>query len=118
MKLFEETNKAAGSYYAIMEVANLRNIAIQYKIIAAASDDIELQLWGTVHTDAVDATEDDWVEITDFLTERKIFNITDETVHEIAFLDSELTLAKIKIKYIVTTSAPNNYIKIGWNTDR
>lgn len=119
MRLIDETNKAEGTYYKVMKVANLKNLAIQYHIIAAASDTIELQLWGTVYTDTVDSDDDEWNELTEFLTEHKNQNfiITNDEIHDIVFLDSSVTLAKIKIKYIVTTNTPNNSIKVGWNTN-
>ena len=119
-KLIEATNLAQGTTQSIMEVANKRNLAIQYRIRAGASDTVELQLWGTVYHDADNNTDVDWVEVTEFLTEHKNqdFKITNDTVHDISFLDSELTFAKIKLKYIVTTSAPNNFIKTGWNSDK
>ena len=117
MRLIDETNQVAGTYRSVIEIANLRNIAIQYNITAAASDHIEIQLWGTVYSNAVDGIEDEWVEVTEFLTEKKIFEVEDESIHDISFIDSACTLAKLKVLYIVTTSAPNNTIKIGWNTD-
>ena len=113
MRLVELTNQAQGTTQSIMEVANKKNLAIQYKIIAAASDTVELQLWGTVYSEDDNNTDDDWIEVTEFLTEHKnhAFKVTNDTVHDISFLDSELTFAKIKLKYIVTSATPNNFIK-------
>ena len=122
-RLANLTNVAQGSYYGIMLVANLKNLAIQYYLEAAASDVIELQLWGTVHTDAIETTDEnvdkDWHEVTEFLTEHEnqSFTITGKTEHDIVFLDSSITLAKIKVRYIVTTATPNNIISIGWTTN-
>ena len=118
MVIVNEINVLDGEYYKVIKTANLQNLAIQYKLTAGGPDTVEIQFWGTVYTDAVENTDDDWVDLTEFLTEYEIRFAQLNTVNDIAFIDSSCTIAKLKIKYIIATAAPNNSIKIGWNTNK
>ena len=119
MNLINETNLSAGTYYEVIQVANLANVAFQYKIIVVDDNEIELQFFGTTETDADETTDDDWVNITEFLTEEvELIIEKDATLNDISITDSQCPFAKIKVKYIVTTDTPNNSIKVGWNSNK
>ncbi len=118
MELINEINKDAGIYYEIVQIADLKNLIFQYKLIAGVDNTVEIQFWGTVYTNADGNTDDDWVNITEFLTELNKISVENETLHDMTLLDTNCTFAKIRIKYIIVTSSPNNTIKIGWNSDK
>ena len=118
MDLIDETNVSAGTYYKVIQVANLSNIVFQYKMVAGTSNTVEIQFWTSVYTDAEDSTDDDWVNCTEFLTEEEECSITKGTINDIAVTDSNVPFAKVKIKYIVTADTPDNSIKVGWNSNR
>lgn len=117
MQLISEINKAAGTYSKVVEVPNLRNFIFQYKLIAGADNTVELQFWGTVYSDANNGTDDDWANITEFLTGLNQVSVTDDAIHDMSLMDTNCTFAKIKVKYIVTAVTPNNTIKVGWSTE-
>lgn len=116
--LIDVTNQDAGTYYEVVKVRNLSNIVFQYNLIAGADNTIELQLWGTVYASAEDSTEDDWANITEFLTEEETLSVTNESLQDMAITDSNCPFAKVKIKYIVTATTPDNAIKVGCNGGR
>lgn len=116
--IINETDLSTGTYYEVMEVSNVANIAFQYKLIAGTDNILELQFWSTVYIDADDSTDGDWVNVTEFLTEEEELIVEDETINDMAITDSNVPFAKVKIKYIVTADNPDNTIKIGWNCDR
>ena len=116
--IINQTNMSAGTSQEVLSVANLKNIIFQYKLVAGASNTIEVQFWGTVYTDAVDGTDADWLNVTTFLTGLGTLSVTSGTLHDMSLIDSNCTFAKIKVKYIVTASAPDNTLKVGWNTDK
>lgn len=115
--LIDETNKIAGSYYAVVDVPSVINSIFQYKLIAAVSDSIELQFWGTVYYNADNDTDDDWVNITEFFTEVVSLVVTNASVQDLSIIDSNCAFAKIRVTYIVTSASPANTIKVGWNTN-
>ena len=117
-ELINETNLSTGTYQKVISVDNLCNILFQYKLIAGEDNTIEIQFWGTSYTDATSSTDDDWVNITEFLTEEEILSVTNDTVHDFAITDSQCPFAEIKVKYIITTSSPDNTVKIGWHSDK
>ena len=100
-----------------MEVTNLRNFVFQYKLLAGVNNTLEIQFWGTVYTDADNETDDDWVNVTEFLTGLSQVTVTDDIIHDMSLLDTNCTFSKIKVKYIVTAVTPDNAIKIGWSTE-
>ncbi len=115
--IFNETNGVAGTVHIPLHIANVKNLAIQYKLIADTSCTVELQFWGTVYDDADPDTNDDWVNITEFLTEQEQVIADNSTIHEISLIDSECTFAEIRITRIVVGANPVNTIRVGWNTD-
>ena len=119
MDLIDETDVAAGTYYEVIQVANIANIAFQYKIVTGEDNEIELQIWGTVYIDANNSTDDDWSNITEFLTEEEELIIKQNSIlNDVSITDSQCPFAKVKVKYIVTTDTPDNSIKAGWNSDK
>jgi hypothetical protein len=116
--LIDETDVTTGTYYEVLKTRNLCNIVFQYKLIAGVDNIIELQFWGTVYIEAEESTDDDWTNITEFLTEEETLSITNDSLQDLAITDSNVALAKVKIKYIVTASSPDNTIKVGWNSDK
>lgn len=118
MILVQKTNLANGSYQEILTGSYVKHLSIQYKLIAGMSNTIEFQIWGTLFNDCDDNTDDDWINITEFLTGMSEIIITNDNKHDIALIDTHCNFAKIKIKYIITTNSPDNDIKIGWSSTK
>jgi hypothetical protein len=119
MNLIDETDVPDGTYYKVIEVANLRNIAIQYKITTGPMNVIELHFYATTDSDADDDTLDDWVDVTRLGTGMpRIFVQANQEEHDIAYNDREMTIAKLKVLYTVSTTMPDNSIKVGWSSDK
>jgi len=116
MILVSEINLAAGTYLKVMQLENLRNFIFQYRLLAGVNNSVEIQFWGTVYADADNETDNDWVNITEFLTGSRQVIVNDDNIHDMSLLDTNCTFAKIKVKYIVTAVTPNNIVKIGWST--
>lgn len=118
MDLITATDIATGTYYKSVSVDNLKNFIFQYKLTAGKDNTVEIQFWATVYSDANESTDDDWLNITTLFTGLEKIMATDETIHDMSINDSNLTFAKIKIKYIVTESGPSNSLKIGLHSDQ
>ncbi len=116
MILFDETNQVAGTYYEVLKGINVKNLSVQYELIAGAANTVELQFWATVFEDASGATDDDWVNITEFLTSETTLSVTNSSVSNITLIDTDCMFVKVRVTYIVTASAPSNTIKIGYNS--
>ena len=118
MLLFDKTNINSGTYQEILTGSYVKHLSIQYKIIAGADNTVELQIWGTVFNDCDNNTDDDWLNITEFLTGMTEIIITNDNIHDISLIDTHCNFSKIKIKYIVTNSSPDNKVKIGWGSTK
>ncbi len=119
MEFINEINVSAGTYYKVMEIANLVNIVFQYKVIAGSDNTVELQFWTSVYTDAEDSIDDDWVNCTEFLTEEEELIVKqNNTINDVAITDSQCPFAKMKVKYIIKADTPDNSIKVGWNSNK
>jgi hypothetical protein len=118
MELINKTDVQTGTYIKAVPTASLVSIALQYDVMAGEGNIIEFQFWGTVYPDAIAETDDDWVNITPDLCGMDKVSVTNDTKQELLMSDHDITLAQIKVKCKVTAATADNYIKIGWNSDR
>jgi hypothetical protein len=118
MEIINKTDVATGTYIKAVPTASLVSIALQYDVMAGEGNIIEFQFWGTVYPDADESIDDDWVNMTQDLCGVDKVSVTGDTKRELLMSDHDITLAQIKVKCKVTAATPDNYIKIGWNSDR